>query len=94
MIPHGVEGQRLMREFVLSNVCEQEKAWTQKYVKEEFEADDSLIDLSTGKLLKPVYKLYDVPLHSYKQGRNEIPGYSTYLFQATEAKAAIGKIKH
>ena len=50
-IPHGSEGQRIMRDFVLSDVCEEELEWTQTYVNGEFDANDSLVDKETGKLL-------------------------------------------
>ena len=89
-IPHGSEGQRIMRDFVLSDVCEEELEWTQTYVNGEFDANDSLIDKETGKLMKTPYGLYDVPLEDYEQDRESVNSYSTYFLQALVAKENIG----
>ena len=89
-IPHGSEGQRIMRDFVLSDVCEEELEWTQTYVNGEFDANDSLIDKETGKLMKTPYALYDVPLEDYEQDRESVNSYSTYFLQALVAKENIG----
>lgn len=89
-IPHGSEGQRIMRDFVLSDVCEEELEWTQTYVNGEFDANDSLIDLETGKLLHTPYGLYDVPLEDYEVDRENVNSYSTYFLQALVAKENIG----
>ena len=89
-IPHGSEGQRIMRDFVLSDVCEEELEWTQTYVNGEFDANDSLIDKETGKLMKTPYGLYDVPLEDYEVDRENVNSYSTYFLQALVAKENIG----
>lgn len=81
----------MMRDFVLSDVCEEELEWTQTYVNGEFDANDSLIDLETGKLLNTPYGLYDVPLEDYQQDRENVNAYSTYFLQALQAKENIGE---
>lgn len=90
-IPHGSEGQRIMRDFVLSDVCEEELSWTETYINGEFDANDSLIDKETGKLMKTPYGLYDVPLEDYEQDRENVNSYSTYFLQALVAKENIGE---
>lgn len=89
-IPHGTEGQRIMRDFELSDVCEEEVQWTNNYIQGEFDANDSLID-KDGKLIRPVYTLYDVPLEDYEEYREQVNSYSTYFFQALVAKENIGE---
>lgn len=79
-----------MRDFVLSDVCEEELEWTQTYVNGEFDANDSLIDKETGKLMKTPYGLYDVPLEDYEVDRENVNSYSTYFLQALVAKENIG----
>lgn len=80
-----------MRDFVLSDVCEEELEWTQTYINGEFDANDSLIDKETGKLMKTPYGLYDVPLEDYEQDRERVNSYSTYFLQALIAKENIGE---
>lgn len=84
------ECQKLLREFVLTDVCKEELEWTQTYIKGEYDANDALIDPVTKKLVDEPYKLYDVALEDSKKGREVIPSYSTYLFQAVQAKGAVG----
>lgn len=86
------ECQKLLREFVLTDVCKEELEWTQTYIKGEYDANDALIDPVTKKLVDEPYKLYDIALADAKKGRDVIPSYSTYLFQAVEAKGAVGNI--
>lgn len=88
-IPHSTEGQKIMRDFVLSDVCKEELEWTEDYVQGEFDADDSLID-SKGNLIDEPYKLYDVPLQDYFVKKEKVNCYSTYFLQSLEAKANIG----
>lgn len=83
------KGQELLREFELSDVCESEVDWTNEYVNGEFDANDNLI--INGQLVPIVYKLHDVPMESYKVGREQVMSYGDYFFQSLEAKADVGK---
>lgn len=84
------ECQKLLQDFVLTDVCKEELEWTQNYIKGEFEANDGLIHPITKKLIDEPYKLYDIALEDSKKGREVVPSYSTYLFQAVDAKGAVG----
>ena len=84
------KGQELLREFDLSDVCESEIAWTQDYIEGEFDSNLDLVD-KTGKLLPVSYKLHNVPMESYKVGRDIVMTYSDYFFQSLEAKVNVGR---
>lgn len=69
--------------------CEYEEQWLADYVEGELEANDSLID-ANGKLKPQTYTLYALQYATTKQGKKKIDGYSEFLLNAAEAKAAIG----
>lgn len=79
-----------MRNFVLSDVCQEEKDWTAKYLAKEAGANDDLINPKTGVLNRKPYALFDVPLQDYVLNREKVSSYSTYFFQALLAKQNIG----
>ena len=83
------KGQELLRDFELSDICESEVAWTQSYIQGEFESNLDLFN-EDGSLLPVKYKLYDIPMETYKVGREEIMTYSKYFFQSLEAKVNVG----
>ena len=85
------KGQELLREFELSDICESEVSWTDAYIQDEFDSNDTLINKLTGQLNPIIYKLHDVPMESYKIGREQIMSYGDYFFQSLEAKADVGK---
>ena len=69
--------------------CKEEQAWIADYTEGEFDADSTMQQ-------EMVYKLYETKLSSEvnQTSRKTIQGYSEFLYQAMEAKAAIGEQKY